>query len=454
MIPRRYRKLLGLVAMYAVVYLILEYFDWSYSSKRWESFLGLTEPPTPGTKRDYARVAHFIPPPRYEVVNRRQRPEPLRPTTRGQKGAIGEGEGWKRRDFQVREKMQGRELMPPMDIPEGTSYKGLVYSPEALASQRYDETELIADTNKPTPCPVHNHMTITNHSWCSHPLFPRALNRDMHDEFIELVDTLTSLLRSANVTFVMGSGTLLGSYMFHDIIPWDDDMDLWLDYNDLPKVKRLFRNQSLHEKYSLTSFWEAGYAYEYHINTLMQFPADAPDSDFYRPRPFDHTENVDDAQTNHHVFKFHRKTSPRAGSYPWRWPFIDVSYYRHDATHVWNYKPTHAAKWPRSLFFPLVKRPLGRLSLPAPWDTRRVIQWKYGPLHCAKHGWDHIREQSQEKFKWIHCSQLYPYIPVVWPGPRRDGRQVESLRLQNITIKTLELEGAYHPEPLDEPRKF
>ena len=458
MIPRRLKKLLRLFSMYAVVLLLSTYFVCFYSPKQLESFPGLNESPLL-TRRDYARVAHLVPQPRYEDVYHRLHLKRLHPATKSQGGAGEQVEGWQCRNIPSRDYRQEHNLKPSTDTYDGTSYKGRVYSPEVLTSQRYDKWNLITESNEFTPCIVHVSMNINNFTWCSHPFFPRALTRDMHDEYIQLMDTLTSLLRSVNVTFVMGSGTLLGSYMFHDIIPWDDDMDLWLDYNDLPMVKRLFRNHSLHEKHTLTSFWNSEYGHEYHINTLMQFSRDAPDSDFFRRHQFNDTndfdeEYVDDIETNHHVFKFHQKTSAHAGSYPWRWPFIDVSYYRQNSTHVWNHKPAHAATWPKSLFFPLVQRPLGRLRLPAPWDTRRVLQWKYGRLHCARHGWDHIREQPQEKFTWIRCSQLYHYVPVVWPGCWIDGQQVENLRLQNTTLQTLKLQGAFHPESLDEPRMF
>ena len=40
------------------------------------------------------------------------------------------------------------------------------------------------------------------------------------------VGAVTSALERANVTYLMYGGTLLGSFRHHDLIPWDDDVDL------------------------------------------------------------------------------------------------------------------------------------------------------------------------------------------------------------------------------------
>ena len=157
-------------------------------------------------------MAHLVPPTHYEDVNRRLHLERLHPTTIGQEEVAGKMEGWQCRKILVRDYWQGRNLKPSRNISDGTSYKGRVYSAEVLTSQRYDKSDLITESNEFTPCIVHVSMNINNFSWCSHPFFPRALTRDMHDEYIQLMDQLASLLRSVNVTFAMGSGTLLGSY--------------------------------------------------------------------------------------------------------------------------------------------------------------------------------------------------------------------------------------------------
>ena len=63
----------------------------------------------------------------------------------------------------------------------------------------------------------------------------------------------------------MAHGTLLGSYFFHDIIPWDDDMDIMVDYQDYPRLKKAFQNETIWSKYNLCGFHDSFNEYEFNL---------------------------------------------------------------------------------------------------------------------------------------------------------------------------------------------
>ena len=80
-------------------------------------------------------------------------------------------------------------------------------------------------------------------------------------------------------SYVMGAGSMIGVYAFHDIIPWDDDINIWVDYRDLPKVKRVLRNPSLRQSYGAQAYWNDRFSREYDLKILMEFPENARDED-------------------------------------------------------------------------------------------------------------------------------------------------------------------------------
>ena len=118
-----------------------------------------------------------------------------------------------------------------------------------------------------------------------------------YDSYMSLVSDVSRLFESANITLVMSGGTLLGSYMFHDMIPWDDGMDLWIPYRDVHKVKKLFRNQTLRQTLQICSWRPFSVSYEYDYETLSKFPNDGPIGLYYRVLPND-TDTVSE-----HFFK-------------------------------------------------------------------------------------------------------------------------------------------------------
>ena len=243
----------------------------------------------------------------------------------------------------------------------------------------------------------------------SHPGIPRAMSGEKYNEYIDLIEALAVLLETANITYGMCDGTLLGSFMMHDMIPWDDDVDMMISRKDMNKTLDVIRGAMQQGEFEAMNFWE-------------------PNTDF--------GSSENQIQPNYdnrsHQFKFYRSDSPHAGKYEWKWPFIDVKFFKDNLTHVWlldkvNCKTSFYTK--RTTFYPLHRRPFGRLWLPAPADTRQFLADKFKTFKCKSKRYNHAEEKGQKA-----QSEPCPVADDCYP-------LVNRTRLGNGTLETLVLQG-------------
>ena len=70
---------------------------------------------------------------------------------------------------------------------------------------------------------------------------------------IKLFKEFNLLCKEHNITYWMGSGTLLGAYLYNDIIPWDDDIDVFIPRSDLERLQKEVQNN---ERYRVSIVWD------------------------------------------------------------------------------------------------------------------------------------------------------------------------------------------------------
>ena len=244
--------------------------------------------------------------------------------------------------------------------------------------------------------------------WLSHPRMPRILSLDEHEQSLQLLQAVDTLLWQHNITYVLAYGNLIGSYMMHDLLPWDDDLDILIYDKDRHKIVPLF------QKYS-----------DQGIDTM-----------FY------HNGNTQ-------TLKLFFKNSSRAGLRSWRWPFIDVAFYDENSTHVWNMDARRQMVMDKQRFYPLHRRPLGNLWLPAPRDTRGFLTAKYGHLSCSTHPWNHRWEVPAWRVYKVPCHTLKEYYPFVSRGKAGqklfDGGVKETLVLNEKIIYSVLIDETFQP---------
>ena len=237
--------------------------------------------------------------------------------------------------------------------------------------------------------------------WLSHPRLPRAITRDERDRCVDLLSTVGAIFREFNITYMLAHGTLLGSYVMHDMLPWDDDLDIFVNLDDLPKMRRLF-NASGHGHYKQIQLLE--------------------------------TQNTD-AFTG----KVFSLKDPKAGEYRWHWPYIDIAFYTEKNMVMSSHKSTPRWEMNRKYFFPTVLRPLGGRWFPSPRNTGAFIAYKYNNFLCKSHTWNHKNEVRVKRVYSANCAILASHYPFVERKVLL-GKTTETLMLNGTARYSLTLE--------------
>lgn len=234
----------------------------------------------------------------------------------------------------------------------------------------------------------------------SHKVLTRGLTMDEHKQLVDLLETFNRLMEKNNISYIMCDGTLLGSYFFHDFIPWDDDLDLMMDLADRHKLNKLFVDREFRKKFDVVSYHDK--IDWYSLKTL-----EGRNPSLTNPADIRRLE-----QQSFFKFKFFQKSSKKIRNYPWRWPFIDIKFYNETKDLVQNVDGKKIYKIPTKEFFPLHLRPFAHLWLPAPHNTRYFLQTKFKKFKCRSHSWDHKNETFQRQ-REARCQDIYSVYPHV-----------------------------------------
>ena len=249
------------------------------------------------------------------------------------------------------------------------------------------------DKRNAHPPPRKRHLPSSHVPKVNVSMFSSSMTEDEKDLLQDVAVKLAQVATSQNISYFMYGGTLLGSFRHHDIIPWDDDIDILVNIR--------FR-ESLYKV--LLALWPK-------FGVFLAGPR----------------------------LKFYHAHSVYRSKYPWKWPYVDIHFYQENDTHIWDSAPEFEHfVYHKQTVFPLHDRPLGKIFLSSPMDGLINLLATYSNLNmCATHFYSHKFEHNKPlNESKTSCKNLRDHVPFVHRSPA-GSRLRETLVLGKAIIHSL-----------------
>ena len=214
---------------------------------------------------------------------------------------------------------------------------------------------------------------------------PRWTQRSLRAA-LRLVETIDRTLTSAGIPYMAYAGTLLGVHRHGGVVPWDDDLDLCLAGDDLPRFLAL-------------------------RETFL-------------------AEGIDLVAANGCYKLFRAGGRPIDSQSPWTWPFVDL--------FVWDKIGSRLVirnfgdHYPFASFHPLRRAPFHHLELPVPREVEPVLASWYGPgfmQRALSPSYNHRREKIEPR-RPITSTYPLPRWKRLFSRRRRPSRMLNEMLLR------------------------
>lgn len=87
--------------------------------------------------------------------------------------------------------------------------------------------------------------------------------KEIHSMELKILEFFDSFCKQNNLKYSLGAGTLLGAVRHKGFIPWDDDIDLFMERGYYNKLLKLISKEKKYDRFVFLSPYENDYAYSF-----------------------------------------------------------------------------------------------------------------------------------------------------------------------------------------------
>jgi hypothetical protein len=101
-------------------------------------------------------------------------------------------------------------------------------------------------------------LVFAKTKYISYDLPKNHIDKNTKKEYYTILKYINNILNKNNIPYALVGGTLIGSYRHLDIIPWDDDADICIKFEDHDKLMNLvdeFKKHNIHLQSGCLGCW-------------------------------------------------------------------------------------------------------------------------------------------------------------------------------------------------------